>query len=117
RSPGSRRVSSHLCSDRAWRRRASTGEGCTVGGRDPRPALHAVLCCEGCAVPFRRFASRVPRGSCVSNHLSHFALWTALPSSLVGRHAHDYYWDSVALGLAPRRPSHGPSPRNVSSAP
>ena len=34
---------------------------------------------------------------------------------LVGRHSHDYYWDSVALGLAPRRPSHVPSLPNVES--
>src|SRR5215471_7662503 len=61
----------------------------------------------------RRFASRVPLASWVSSHLSHFALWTTLSSSLVRRHSHDYYWDSVALGLAPRRPSHVPSLRNV----
>jgi hypothetical protein len=30
-------------------------------------------------------------------------MWTALPSSLVGRYSHDYYWASVTLGLAPDR--------------
>ena len=34
-----------------------------------------------------------------------FALWTALPSSLVRRESHDYYGHSVTLGLAPRRQS------------
>jgi hypothetical protein len=33
--------------------------------------------------------------------------------SLVGRNAHDYYGGSVTLELAPRRPSHGASSRNV----
>jgi hypothetical protein len=33
--------------------------------------------------------------------------------SLVGRYAHDYYHDSVTIGLAPLRRSHVPSPRNV----
>src|SRR5215469_5417917 len=61
----------------------------------------------------RRFASRVPLASWVSSHLSHFALWTTLSSALVRRYAHDYYWDSVTLGLAPRRPSHVPSLRNM----
>src|SRR5262252_3114385 len=63
----------------------------------------------------RRFASRVPLASWVSSHLSHFALWTTLSSSLVRRHSHDYYWNSVAIGLAPRRPSHIPSLPNVES--
>jgi hypothetical protein len=31
----------------------------------------------------------------------------------VGRDSHDYYGGSVTLGLAPRRPSHGASSRNV----
>ena len=38
----------------------------------------------------------------ISSHLCPFALWTALPSSLVGRCSHDYYGHSVTLGLAPR---------------
>ncbi len=38
----------------------------------------------------------------MSSHLCPFALWTALPSSLVGRDSHDYYEHSVTLGLAPR---------------
>jgi hypothetical protein len=33
--------------------------------------------------------------------------------SLVGRQSHDYYHDSVTLGLAPVRPSRVPSLRNV----
>jgi hypothetical protein len=41
-------------------------------------------------------------------HLSPFALWTAFPSSLVERGSHDYYGDSVALGVAPRRQSQVP---------
>ena len=43
-----------------------------------------------------------------SDHLSPFAMWTALPSS-------DYYGDSVTLGLAPVRPSRVPLVLNVSS--
>ena len=39
----------------------------------------------------------------MSSHLCPFALWTALPSSLVGRCSHDYYGHSVILGArAPR---------------
>ena len=43
-----------------------------------------------------------------SDHLSPFAMWTALPSS-------DYYGDSVAVGLASRRRSRVPLVLNVSS--
>jgi len=43
-----------------------------------------------------------------SDHLSPFAMWTALPSA-------DYYGDSVALGLASRRRSRVPLVLNVSS--
>ena len=42
----------------------------------------------------------------VSDHLAPFALWTAFPSSLVGRDSHDYYGASVTIGLAPLRRSH-----------
>jgi hypothetical protein len=49
-------------------------------------------------------------------HLSCFALRTALPFPLVGRYPHDYYHDSVTIALARFRPSHVPSPSNVSSA-
>ena len=42
----------------------------------------------------------------MSDHLAPFALWTAFPSSLVGRYSHDYYGASVAIGLAPLRRSH-----------
>ena len=42
-----------------------------------------------------------------------FALWSAFPTAVVGRHAHDYYEHSVTLGLAPRRPSRIP-PRATS---
>src|SRR2546422_4999202 len=45
-----------------------------------------------------------------------FPLYTALPCALVGRYVHEDYWHSVTLGLAPRRPSHVPSQRNVSRA-
>jgi len=44
----------------------------------------------------------------MSPGLSPFAVWPALPSS-------DYYGDSVALGLAPGRPSRVPSVLNASS--
>jgi hypothetical protein len=44
----------------------------------------------------------MPPGHQISSHLCPFALWTALPSSLVGRDSHDYYEHSVTLGLAPR---------------
>jgi len=38
-------------------------------------------------------------------HLCHFAL--------VGRASHDYYWNSVTLGLASLKQSHVPSQMNV----
>ena len=38
--------------------------------------------------------------------LFHFATWTAFPPS-------DYFWNSVTVGLASRRPSHIPSHENV----
>ena len=44
-----------------------------------------------------------------SDHLSPFAVWTALPPS-------DYYGDSVAVGLASGRPSRVPEVLNVPSA-
>ena len=61
-------------------------------------------------------ASRVPQSAAHSDDLSCFALCTPLACALVERDIHDYYHDSVTLGLAPRRPSHVPSPRNGSSA-
>jgi hypothetical protein len=39
----------------------------------------------------------------MSNHLAPFALFPALPDSLVGRYSHDYYEASVTIGLAPLR--------------
>jgi hypothetical protein len=42
------------------------------------------------------------------------ALWTAFPSPLVGRHAHDYYGNSVTVGLSSRRPSRFPYIENIS---
>ena len=42
-----------------------------------------------------------------------FALWPAFPTAPVGRDAHDYYGTSVALGLAPGRPSRLPSAIDV----
>jgi hypothetical protein len=42
-------------------------------------------------------------------------MWTAFPSSLVGRYSDDYYDPSVAIGLAPRRPSRIPLALDVSS--
>ena len=62
-----------------------------------------------------RSASRVPHSPWSSDHLCHFPLYTALPCPVVGRCSHEYYWHSVALGLAPRRPSHVPSLRNAKS--
>src|SRR6266511_218329 len=66
-------------------------------------------------MPSTASALRITRTSqpCSSSHLFHFALRTALPFSLVGRHSHDYYWNSVTLGLASLRQSHVPSPGNV----
>jgi len=61
----------------------------------------------------RLFASRVPHGSRPSDHLSCFALRTVLRFSLVRRDSHDYYHDSVTMGLASGRPSRVPSSRNV----
>src|SRR5205823_8887651 len=61
----------------------------------------------------RRSASRVPHRLWACDHLCHFPLCTALPCALVGRHAHEYYWHSVTLGLASDRPSRVPSLRNV----
>jgi len=56
----------------------------------------------------RRSASRLP--PCPpAVRLLPFALWPAFPTALVGRHPHDYYGSSVALGLAPRRPARFPS--------
>ena len=62
-------------------------------------------------------ALRISRTSqfCVSGYLCSFALYAALPRAVVGRYAHDYYEHSVAIGLSPRRRSHVPSQRNVSS--
>jgi hypothetical protein len=46
----------------------------------------------------RPLASRAPRGLRVSGHLAPFArLWTAFPSSLVGRYPHDYYEACVTM--------------------
>jgi len=42
----------------------------------------------------------------VSGHLFPFALRPAFPDSLVGRYSHDYYGNSVTVGLAPLRWSH-----------
>jgi hypothetical protein len=53
--------------------------------------------------------SRLP----TSSHLFSFALQAAFPLSLAGRDSRDYYENSVTIGLAPRRRSRVPSPRNV----
>ncbi len=60
----------------------------------------------------RRSASRLPPCSPVA-HLLPFALCVAFPRPLVGRHSDDYYGTSVALGLAPGRPSRLPSAIDV----
>lgn len=39
----------------------------------------------------------------MSDHLFPFALIPAFPDSLMGRYSHDYYGNSVTLGLAPLR--------------
>ncbi len=44
-----------------------------------------------------------------------FALWPAFPAASVGRHSHDYYGGSVAVGLAPRRRSPVPDALDVAS--
>jgi hypothetical protein len=56
---------------------------------------------------------RLPFYSGDANPLVPFALWPAFPTAPVGRHAHDYYGTSVALGLAPGRPSRVPSAIDV----
>ena len=45
----------------------------------------------------------MPFQSLVSDHLFPFALQAAFPPSLVGRYSHDYYGNSVAIGLASLR--------------
>ena len=56
----------------------------------------------------RPSASRLPPRP-PGAHLVPFALCAAFPRPLVGRHSDDYYGTSVALGLAPGRPSRFPS--------
>ncbi len=56
----------------------------------------------------RRPASRLPPCP-LAVRLLPFALWPAFPTAPVGRHPHDYYGSSVAVGLAPGRPSRLPS--------
>jgi len=56
----------------------------------------------------RRSASRLPPCSPAA-HLLSFALCVAFPRAPVGRDPDDYYGYSVALGLAPRRPSRLPA--------
>src|SRR3954447_23905606 len=63
-------------------------------------------------------ASRISRTSpslSIAEHLCPFALWTAFPSAPAGRDSCDYYGHSVAIGLAPRRPSRIPLALDVSS--
>ena len=60
----------------------------------------------------RPSASRLPPHPPAAR-LVPFALWPAFPTAPVGRHAHDYYGTSVALGLAPGRPSRLPSAIDV----
>ncbi len=60
----------------------------------------------------RRSASRIPPRPPAADLLP-FALCVALPRALVGRDPDDYYGSSVALGLAPGRPSRVPSPIDV----
>ena len=64
---------------------------------------------------FGYLVSYLPYSSSSSDYLSPFALCMALPCSLVGRNSHDYYGDSVTIGLSSLRPSHVPSSSNVSS--
>ena len=56
---------------------------------------------DGCRESCRRYASHVPSILQHPTHLSPFAMCRAFPGS-------DYYGDSVALGLAPRRRSRVP---------
>jgi len=69
------------------------------------PAAIPCVTHGGRPVPLRRSALRIPRGRRASGRLGSFALWTGLPSSLVGRCSHDYCGPSVAMGLAPGRRS------------
>jgi hypothetical protein len=66
-------------------------------------------------MPISDLAFRNMRTSRLStpSHLFSFALQAAFPLSLAGRDSRDYYENSVTLGLAPRRRSRVPSPRNV----
>ena len=56
-------------------------------------------------------ALRISRTAWLLNadHLCPFALWMALPSTLVDRYFHDYYGHSVSLEVALRRKSRVPS--------
>src|SRR5260221_6197815 len=83
----------------------------------PRRTQHAGFLALGSPVTISPWRTRrsvtalcIPHTSrtCVSGHLCPFALWPTFPASLVGRDAHDYSGHSVALGVAPRRPSQVP---------
>ncbi len=63
----------------------------SAGSRAGRPSASRTPCCRP------------------TTHLVPFALRVAFPRSPVGRHSDDYYGTSVAIGLAPRRPSRVPS--------
>jgi hypothetical protein len=95
---------------RVGRRRAT---GCPALFRRP-PAERCVQVSQHSALQWshsrtgRPAASRTPSRS-PAGHLVPFALCAAFPHPSVGRDADDYYGTSVAVGLAPRRPSRLPS--------
>ena len=121
----------------SWVLRNGTDDESRVGRRrvtDPMPALFRRPPSEpgvrhfdapGSPVADRRTKVRLAVGKlwavCISHpslapcrsHLCPFALWPAFPAALVGRDPYDYYGHSVALGLAPGRPSRVPSVADV----
>jgi len=99
---------------RVGRRR---GTGCPALFRRP-PSERCVQISKHTALQLacnragRRSASRIP---CCRRtaYLVPFALCATFPRPLVGRHSDDDYGTSVAVGLAPRRPSRLPSAIDV----
>jgi hypothetical protein len=95
---------------RVGRRR---GTVCTALFRRPpsepcmQLSLHTALQWTGSCAGWHSVSHLPPSPPAV--RLLPFALWPAFPTAPVGRHPHDYYGSSVALGLALCRPSRLPS--------
>ena len=74
------------------------------------PALQSLSTAEAAGVAqVVAFCSTQTSPSPCPRPLVPFALWLALPTSLVGHHSHDYYETSVAVTLAGGRRSRIPS--------